>query len=782
MRVTPREAAKELGVSTDTLRRWAEEGRITVELTAGGHRRYDLAEIRRMLAGPRDEAASTGDATRSLVVVSDPAAPAPGLLPVGSVSDTASYEAFTVETPLALRVEDLNQHLVITGRTGTGKSELLKRLAVDAFATHPTVVVDPHGAAADQILDYVSTVHPERAGEVVIADFRDPEHPVAFNPLDVASLVQAEAVVNAVTEMFASVMQLSKGSAPRAVSLAQLALIAFAQANLAIDDPDRKLTLMQLVRFFIDTEFRQMVVALSSHVGVREMFDPDTGPFEMYSDKQRAEMSAPIIRATQSLTASSEFAATFSASRNQFKLGELVRDRRLVLVKLPSGLSTVAGHAIGSLVLSYLLATFNETGVFTDRGPGLRVFVDEALPLITYDSPVLQMLAESRKFDVGFVFATQTLTNHPKHLVDMLLANSASKITFAVDVDQARVIAPRLDASAVDLSAADLTRLRSRQMVAVLRTGWAGAPDYITPPLRLNALPALTPPVSAEGALTADRCREQSRLRFRATAPAATMEETKAALTAVLYRECERAAGPSGLEIDLGAEDAMWDDQSTGETPVEPAVRRLALTVNGDEAAEFPLDGEPPAQLLDSWRRKIEQTLADTLRGLDTHTRTGAYRFTAGFALDGNALASFATRTPLYPQYVDMPQLQGVKALVQAAAIDINRALKPADPGPDDENLWPEDPRYMGMFTIAGNAAVCELVSQVIDMARSGAARDEVEQTLRDRLAEIELVHPEAGDSDVRDHVTDTLCRAWGIETEYRLRFERYDERRGRRT
>jgi hypothetical protein len=87
----------------------------------------------------------------------------------------------------------------------------------------------------------------------------------------------------------------------------------------------------------------------------------------------------------------------------------------------------------------------------------------------------------------------------------------------------------------------------------------------------------------------------------------------------------------------------------------------------------------------------------------------------------------------------------------------------------------------MGMFTVAGNLAVCELVSQVLDMARSGAARDQVEQTLIDRLAEIELVHPEAGDSDVRDRVTDTLCRAWAIETEYRLRFEHYDQRRGRR-
>jgi excisionase family DNA binding protein len=40
------EAAKALGVSITTLRRWEASGRISAEHTAGGHRRYDLAKIR----------------------------------------------------------------------------------------------------------------------------------------------------------------------------------------------------------------------------------------------------------------------------------------------------------------------------------------------------------------------------------------------------------------------------------------------------------------------------------------------------------------------------------------------------------------------------------------------------------------------------------------------------------------------------------------------------------------------------------------------------------------
>ena len=45
MKVSIGRAAKELGVSIDTLRRWERQGKIIAERTASGHRRYDLAQL-----------------------------------------------------------------------------------------------------------------------------------------------------------------------------------------------------------------------------------------------------------------------------------------------------------------------------------------------------------------------------------------------------------------------------------------------------------------------------------------------------------------------------------------------------------------------------------------------------------------------------------------------------------------------------------------------------------------------------------------------------------------
>jgi molybdopterin-binding protein len=49
------EAASQLGVSPDTLRRWAEAGRVAVELTRGGQRTVSQSDVARLAAERRRE-------------------------------------------------------------------------------------------------------------------------------------------------------------------------------------------------------------------------------------------------------------------------------------------------------------------------------------------------------------------------------------------------------------------------------------------------------------------------------------------------------------------------------------------------------------------------------------------------------------------------------------------------------------------------------------------------------------------------------------------------------
>ncbi len=75
MKVSIKAAAQELGVREETLRRWEQAGKITSERTAGGHRRYDLATIRKvveMREHPRLESQPSARVTIGYARVSSP--------------------------------------------------------------------------------------------------------------------------------------------------------------------------------------------------------------------------------------------------------------------------------------------------------------------------------------------------------------------------------------------------------------------------------------------------------------------------------------------------------------------------------------------------------------------------------------------------------------------------------------------------------------------------------------------------------------------------------------
>ncbi len=62
--LTPSEVASSLGVSPNTVTRWAREGRMPYQMTLGGHRRFDAAvidELRRHLQERGSASADSND-------------------------------------------------------------------------------------------------------------------------------------------------------------------------------------------------------------------------------------------------------------------------------------------------------------------------------------------------------------------------------------------------------------------------------------------------------------------------------------------------------------------------------------------------------------------------------------------------------------------------------------------------------------------------------------------------------------------------------------------------
>jgi len=86
------------------------------------------------------------------------------------------------EQLLGLNAVDRMRHIYMIGKTGSGKSSLLKNLIVqDIYRGEGICLIDPHGDLAEEILDMIPA---KRLRHVVYIDPADRENPIGFNPFD----------------------------------------------------------------------------------------------------------------------------------------------------------------------------------------------------------------------------------------------------------------------------------------------------------------------------------------------------------------------------------------------------------------------------------------------------------------------------------------------------------------------------------------------------------------------------------------------------------------------
>ena len=132
--LTPSEAARRLSVSPITLRSWADKGLIRVHITLGGHRRYPLSEVERMMANTKHERA----ALRVMIVDDD-------AFTIELIRDYLSDMSFPLEVETALDGFEAGQKM-LSFKPDVMLLDLMMP-GIDGFAVCKRVKSDPTTAA-----------------------------------------------------------------------------------------------------------------------------------------------------------------------------------------------------------------------------------------------------------------------------------------------------------------------------------------------------------------------------------------------------------------------------------------------------------------------------------------------------------------------------------------------------------------------------------------------------------------------------------------------------------
>lgn len=356
--------------------------------------------------------------------------PPPGGLP----KDEAVFAHATMpgrERPIGISAEDRSQHLVVTGGTGSGKSTIFARLCLeDIAAGRATLLVDPKRQLVDHIIDRVP---PGAIDRIVLIDAADPE-PVGLNPLDIGDR-DADVVVDGILSVFKAVFE--DGWGPRTEDLLHSGLLTLARSGAARSRPH---TLLDLPRLLSDVAYRRGIVGAVADDPTLASF---WAVFDGLSPAHRAAVTAPPMNKLRKYLLRRNVAAVLGQEQPKFRMRDLFRDQKTVLVPLNDALlGPGSAQLLGGLVVAEAwLATMERASEANpmDR-PGM-IFIDEVQRFLHLPTSIEDALATSRSYGVAWHLALQGRSQVPNSLALALELNARNKITFAASPNDAAALA-----------------------------------------------------------------------------------------------------------------------------------------------------------------------------------------------------------------------------------------------------------------------------------------------------------------------------------------------------
>lgn len=373
-----------------------------------------------------------------------------------------------------IKAQDRSKHMYVIGKTGMGKSTMLENMIIQDIKNGEGVAfIDPHGASAEKVLDYIPE---ERIDDVLYFAPFDMDFPLAFNVMEDVGYDKRHLVVSGLMSAFKKIWADQWSSRMEYIlSNTLLALLEY---------PDS--TILGVNKMYVEKVYRKKVVDNIKDPLVKAFWE---GEFTTYTDRYTQEATPAIQNKIGQFTSNPLIRNIVGQPKSTFDLRKLMDDKKIIIVNLSKGrVGESNADLLGSMFITKIyLAAMSRADVSSialNQLPNLYFYVDEFQSFA--NESFSNILSEARKYKLNLTMAHQYIEQMTEEVRAAVFGNVGTMITFRVGAFDADILEKEF---APTFYAQDLVNLGFTQIYLKLMIDGVSSP-----PFSATTLPPIAPP------------------------------------------------------------------------------------------------------------------------------------------------------------------------------------------------------------------------------------------------------------------------------------------------
>ena len=379
--------------------------------------------------------------------------------------DSGPLVGYSGDQPIYLPESAIRKHCIILGKSGTGKSTLIKQIIYRkmlrkcAGLDHDAiVVVDPH---ADLVRDVLQLVPAELVDQVRLLDFGRRDRVPGIHLLDPYLFSDRDRCVDTI---ITTIRNLFEHWGPRLDDLLKRSLTIIYEYNQHPDTArDQMMTMLDILFLLEEAEVRgsgrnaKSVMSPQQRHILSRVKDPNLLVwFEGYlgwSQELRSEAVSPVHSRMGRFASDQRASLIMGQRESTIALSEVIRDGMVLLASTAKG-SVGNGPAalMGGTIVSLVDSVLREQERLPPSERRRCILVCDEFQTVT-GADWESMLAEDRKYGGTFMLATQSLARldtDERKLKDGVLGNVGCIVGYQMSAADARIISQEMDAERVE--------------------------------------------------------------------------------------------------------------------------------------------------------------------------------------------------------------------------------------------------------------------------------------------------------------------------------------------